>query len=122
MEWLAEHKVYLNIVFLVLAFISFLLLIRPLLLWYFGQSQTEKRINALQQQLDQQNEALEKILKDIKSPATNGIERNKALPPPTATVTAITQANKQVDAADDAAQKVESKGNAGRQEPTIRLD
>ena len=91
MEWLVDNKFYLNILFLILAVISFILILRPILFWYFGQNKILDQVKSLQEQIDQQNKAIEKLLIRVDTAQVNN--STKALPAPQAKVEAVTTNN-----------------------------
>ncbi|EWH08369.1 hypothetical protein DS2_17822 [Catenovulum agarivorans DS-2] len=133
MEWLVDNKFYLNILFLILAVISFVLILRPILFWYFGQNKISDQIKSLQEQIDQQNAAIEKLLKKVESGTS--VNQTKALPSPTQKAAAqpnnvvnITKDNapeptesSEVTEPKEVSTNKNSKSHFERKEPTLKL-
>ncbi|WP_016955107.1 hypothetical protein [Catenovulum agarivorans] len=129
MDWLVDNKFYLNILFLLLAIISFVLILRPILFWYFGQNKVLDQVKSLQQQIDQQNQAIEKLLNKVEKAQSN--KQAKALPAPnqqleakpaavSSNVVNITKDNS-ADNHKEISTNKNSKSHFERKEPTIKL-
>ncbi|WP_017444578.1 hypothetical protein [Gayadomonas joobiniege] len=55
LQWLSENQFYVNIAFVFISFIALLVLLRPLLLWYFGYYKTHRELSLLKQEVTQQS-------------------------------------------------------------------
>ncbi|WP_440905730.1 hypothetical protein ACMZOO_05540 [Catenovulum sp. SX2] len=97
--------------------------------WYFGQNKVLDQVKSLQQQIDQQNQAIEKLLNKVEKAQLNN--QAKALPAPqqqleakpaavTSNVVNITKDNSAENHKEISTNK-NSKSHFERKEPTIKL-
>ena len=129
MDWLADNKFYLNILFLILAVISFILILRPILFWYFGQNKILDQVKSLQKQIDQQNQAIEKLLNNVERAPL----RQQALPAPQQKLEANTnnvvniskeasaENNPAIENTKEITMVKQSKSHFERKEPSLKL-
>lgn len=124
MQWLSENSFYLNLLFALVSFCALLMLIRPLLLWYFGCYKTHREITTLKTQIDDQArsiEALKQIIDGQQTDAQNTTDTLENSPPLIADETLKQLSFEEAETVSPAPTKTTNKARQ-KQEPWLDLN